>query len=250
MLIPNSSAADITDLQRADLFRDMTATELNTILAAGRRHRASVGEFLFHQGDPARYLYITLSGRVKLVQITHDGQQVLVRYIGPGETFAMLAVLQGARYPVAAQVVQDCVSFMWDGPTMKQLMAAYPQLERNALRIMAERVQEFQDRVRELATERVERRIARALLRLARQTGRRIEEGVLIDLPLSRQDLAEMAGTTLYTVSRTLKKWEEHGLVKSSRARVTITYPHGLVIIAEDLPPDTPPAVDEEPPFA
>jgi CRP-like cAMP-binding protein len=90
--------------------------------------------------------------------------------------------------------------------------------------------------VRELSTQRVERRIARTILRLARQSGRKIEQGVLVDLPLSRQDIAEMTGTTLYTVSRVLSDWEDRGLVQSERQQVIITYPHGLVSLAEDIP--------------
>lgn len=86
--------------------------------------------------------------------------------------------------------------------------------------------------------ERVERRIARTLLRLVRQSGRKVSEEVLIDIPLSRQDLAEMNGTTLFTVSRTLSQWEQQGLIQAGRERIVIVMPHGLVSIAEDLPVD------------
>jgi CRP-like cAMP-binding protein len=89
--------------------------------------------------------------------------------------------------------------------------------------------------VSDLSTKRVETRIARAVLRLARQSGKKIDEGVLIDLPLSRQDLAEMAGTTLYTVSRVIREWEIKEIVQSKRQQIIIRYPHGLVSIAEDL---------------
>ena len=82
----------------------------------------------------------------------------------------------------------------------------------------------------------MERRIARTILRLARQSGRKTEQGVLIDLSLSRQDIAEMTGTTLYTVSRILSEWEKEDLVQSERQRVVITYLHGLVSLAEDIP--------------
>jgi CRP-like cAMP-binding protein len=119
---------------------------------------------------------------------------------------------------------------------MNGLMERHPRISINAVRILANRVREFQDRVRELSTERVERRIARALLRLVRQAGKKVPEGVLIDLPLSRQDLAQMTGTTLFTVSRTLSQWESRGIIQSGRERVIICFPHGLVSIAEDLP--------------
>jgi CRP-like cAMP-binding protein len=118
-------------------------------------------------------------------------------------------------------------------------MERMARLAINALHSVTQRTHELQDRYRELATERVERRVARALLRLVRQTGRRQPEGgVLIDMPLSRQDVAEMTGTTLYTVSRILSHWEQLGLVAGAREQVVILSSHGLVAIAEDLPAD------------
>jgi CRP-like cAMP-binding protein len=115
-------------------------------------------------------------------------------------------------------------------------MEQSPRIALNALRIMSGQIRGFQSTVKDLSTKRVEQRVARAVLRLARESGRNIEEGILIDLPLSRQDLAEMTGTTLFSVSRMLKDWEKQGLIMSQRQRVIITYPHGLVTIAEDLP--------------
>ena len=82
-------------------------------------------------------------------------------------------------------------------------------------------------------TERVERRVARALLRLVQEAGRRVDAGVEIDFPVSRQDIAEMTGTTLYTVSRLLSSWEERGIVRSGRQRIILTTPHALVALAE-----------------
>jgi len=94
---------------------------------------------------------------------------------------------------------------------------------------------ELQSRQQALVTGRVEQRIALILLKLAAQAGKKTPEGVLIDLALTRQDIAEMSGTTLFTVSRTLNEWERQGMLKIGRERVVIREPHGLVKIAEDL---------------
>jgi len=118
---------------------------------------------------------------------------------------------------------------------MERLMEQHPKIAFNLLQIVAHRLQELQERFRELVTDRVERRVARTLLRLVRQAGRKVEDGVLIDFPLSRQDLAEMAGTTLFSVSRILSGWEKQGVIKTGRQRILITSPHKLVTIAEDL---------------
>ena len=104
------------------------------------------------------------------------------------------------------------------------------------LRFATRVVQTSHNKIRELSTERVERRIARALSRLASQLGRQTEEGILLDFPLSRQDLAEMTGTTVFTVSRTLKAWERLEILQLGRERIVIAAPHELITIGEDLP--------------
>jgi CRP-like cAMP-binding protein len=118
---------------------------------------------------------------------------------------------------------------------MAALMDQYPRIARNALSDVTARLRDLQERYRELATERVERRVAQALIRLAGQAGWKTERGVLIDMPLSRQDLAQMTGTTLYTVSRTLSGWQRHGLLEIGRQRVRILDFPGIVAIASDL---------------
>jgi len=218
------------------LFGELDAAQLERVAQAARQRRLRRDAYLYYQGDPADHLFVLLEGRLKLTQVTPEGHQILLRYVGPGEAFAIPAILGGIDYPTSAQAVEDSLLLAWDRQSMRDLMRQAPALALRALDVVASHVREFQDRIRELSTERVERRIARALLRLARQTGRKVEEGVLIDLPLSRQDLAEMTGTTLFTVSRTLSQWESQGLVIAGRERVTIRFPHGLVAIAEDLP--------------
>lgn len=223
-------------LREIELFQGLRPNELAKVAGAAQERRFESGAFIYFQGDPAEHLHVLIEGSVKLAQLTPEGQQVILRYASPGEAFAVVAVLSNMRYPVSAEAAQDSLTLTWGREVMKEMMMQHPQLALNALETLARRTREFQDRVRELSTERVERRIARALLRLARQTGRKIREGVLIEMPLSRQDLAEMTGTTLYTVSRMLSQWESRGIVKSKREQVTILFPHGLVTIAEDLP--------------
>ncbi len=223
-------------LQQLDFFRELTPADLTQILRAARCRRVPQGAFFFLQGEQATTFYVLLQGRVKLTQITPEGHQILIRFVGAGGGIGVIAALSRVEYPLSAQAIEPCIALAWDGETLAGLMRRYPVLALNALGLVSRRMQELQDRLRELMTERVERRIARALLRLVRQAGRRVEQGVLIDMALSRQDLAEMTGTTLYTVSRVLSRWEQVGLIESGRARILIRAPHELVVIAEDLP--------------
>jgi CRP/FNR family transcriptional regulator, nitrogen oxide reductase regulator len=113
------------------------------------------------------------------------------------------------------------------------LLARHPALAVNAMQTLGARLQESQARIMEMSTEEVESRIAHALLRLANQGGRKTDEGILIDFPISRQDIAQMTGTTLHTVSRIMSAWETAGLVSSGRQKVVIRDPHKLYLLAE-----------------
>ncbi len=222
-------------LNKAPLFSGADLGERRAALLAAKECRLEKGEFFFHQDEQAIAFYIIVEGRVRLSQVTPEGHQVIIRFLGPGEGMGIIVVLSNTLYPLSAEVTADCTALKWDYHATVQLMEDFPQLALNGLRLVAGRFQELQNRYRELATERVERRVAHTLLRLARQTGKRNEQGILLDLPLSRQDLGEMTGTTLYTVSRILSKWEQEGLIDTGRERVTIVNPHGLVTISEDL---------------
>jgi CRP-like cAMP-binding protein len=228
--------AEIALIQDIGLFKGLPPEALQIILTEGRELNFEAGQFLFYQDDPAERIFVLRSGRIKLTQLSDDGQQVLLRVITSGMIFAAISLVKGAVYPVTAQAAEGSQVLYWSHETMLRIISRFPALALNALNMLSGHVREFQDRYRELATERVERRLARTVLRLANQAGRRTDEGVLLDLPLTRQDLAEMTGTTLYTVSRILSQWENDGLVLSGRERVIIRFPHGLVRIAEDLP--------------
>lgn len=223
-------------LQQSTLFAGLDPADLHAVALSSRLRRVRNGAYFFHQGDPATILYVLIEGRAKFTQLTPEGHQVLVRVIGPGEMFGAVAVLGDAFHPASGQATGDCAALGWESDTINGLMERFPRIALNALRFLAGRVEEFQDRYRELATERVERRVAHALLRLARQIGRQVEGGTLIDLTLSRQDIAEMTGTTLFTVSRILSAWESRGLIESGRERVVIRKPDDLQAIAEDMP--------------
>lgn len=222
--------------QKASLFREIDLEGIEEIVEMSQMRNRSGGEFFFLEDDPADTAYMLIEGKVKLTQSTLDGQQIILGYLVPGRVYGIIAVLKKVTYPVTAEAVGLCSALAWDQKTLNVMMDHYPRIAVNSLHIMAGQIREFQNRVRDLSTKRVETRIARTILRLARQSGKQIAEGVLIDLPLSRQDLAEMSGTTLYTASRVIREWEKQELVQSQRQRIVIRYPHGLVIIAEDLP--------------
>lgn len=217
------------------LFRNLEEAARQEILTSGTRIRRRRGERIFRQGASAQFFYVLQEGRVRLTRLTSDGQLILLRFVVPGEAFGGVAALGDRAYPVSAEAAGDCAALAWNGRTMERLLRGHPQLAINFIDLLAERLHDMQARYEELATEQVEQRLARMLLRLVGRTGRRVEGGVLVDVRLSRQDLAEMTGTSLFTVSRILKRWQEAGVIKSQHRRILVCHPHGLVSIAEAL---------------
>jgi CRP-like cAMP-binding protein len=224
-------------LSAVPLFRGLDEDGLRAAAADARLVRIGAGRAFFREGERARVFYVVHRGRVKFTQVSAEGHEVILRVIGPGEPFGgVAAFVEDATYPVTARALDASEAHAWDGTRILGLMHRFPTIAINAARMIADRLHELQRQHRELMTERVEQRIARALVRLADHAGRRVEGGVEIDFPLSRQDLAQMTGTTLFTVSRTLSAWQDTGLIATGRRRVVIRQPHRLVRIAEDLP--------------
>ncbi len=222
------------DLRQVVVFKNATDEDLNQIIRNGITRSIEEGGFFFFQGDPADYLYVLTSGQVKLLQSNPSGQQVNLRTIYPWQMFGALGAVRGqANYPASAQALENSSALAIESAFLRGMMETRPYLSFDLMHLMTSYIQEMQARYRELATERVEQRIARALLRLTAQSGQKADEG--IELAFSRQDLAEMSGTTLYTVSRVLADWERQGLVKAGREQVRIINPHGVVRVAEGL---------------
>jgi CRP-like cAMP-binding protein len=218
------------------LFRNLATSAREEIIASGTPVHRSRGERVFRQGAAAQRFYVLQHGRVKLTQLTPDGQLVLLRLVVAGEAFGGVAALGQRTYPVSAEAAEDSVALSWNGIAMDRLLRRHPQLAINFIEFLTERLHDMQARYEELATEQVEQRLARMLLRLIQRTGRRVGGGVLIDVRLSREEMAEMTGTSLFTVSRILNRWQKRGLIQLRRQRILVRHPHGLVNIAEDLP--------------
>jgi CRP-like cAMP-binding protein len=215
----------------------MADSERDSILALATSLHYAASVPVFEQGQPAGHFYVLLSGRLRVTQVDPDGQQTVVRMVNPGDLFGIARALQRKDYPGTATAVTDSVALQWPMETWDRLTEQHPRLSINAMQVMGQRLQEAQTRVREFSTEEAERRIAHAVLRLANQAGKKEADGIRIDFPISKQDIAEMTGTTLHTVSRILSAWERAGLVKGGRQKLLIREPHHLLLIGEGRQP-------------
>lgn len=201
------------------VFAGLSDSELGELLRESQLVRYPKDAAVFSQGERAGSFFLLQRGHLRVVKVTPEGRQVVVRYVVPGDIFGVAMAFGRDIYPATAVAVADSAAVVWPSAAWPRLAAKFPQLTMNTLQAVGARLYEAHDRVVEASTERVELRVAHALLRLVAQSP--VADG-RIELPVSRQDLAEMAGTTLFSASRVLKSWETRGLVISGRQRVVV----------------------------
>lgn len=224
-------------IQNLDMFKFLSDAELDVVLQDASVCRLDPGDAAFQQGQPAEHFFVLLHGRLKVVQITPDGEQIIVRHVNPGDIFGMARAMRRSHYPASTVAVQESLALSWPATSWDALMSKSPQFATEAIQTVGDRLQDAHSRIRELSTEEVEQRVARALLRLIDESGTPTPEGIQINFPITRQEIAELTGTTLHTVSRLLSGWKTQGIVTSGRRRITVCAPDELIRLAKIASP-------------
>jgi len=200
------------------LFAGLPALECTEIAKRARPRYFARNELLFMQGEPFRQLILVESGCVKLTRVSSSGSEVILEMRGSRDAIDLPNGSPFCNHPCTARAITKCKALTWDWTTAQTLIETIPQLSRNICSILSSQLNELQERYHEISAERVERRVACALIRLDRQFGNPSGGGSAI--AISRQELAQMTGTTLFTVSRLISKWSELGLVSPRREAV------------------------------
>jgi CRP/FNR family transcriptional regulator, nitrogen oxide reductase regulator len=189
-------------------------------------------ELLFMQGQPVCSLFLIQSGSVKLTQLSPGGSEVILWMKGVGDSVGEHPGQLACIHTCTARAMERCQALTWENAYLQNLLAAYTQLRLNVNQILSGRLSELEERFRELATENVARRLALTLLRLSKKVGKDNPSGVQISL--SREELAQMTGATLFTISRIISKWSDEGLVKPCREAVIVKDPRRLAQVCGD----------------
>ena len=227
------------NLNLSERFKLMTASQLFAGVSTGacmqmaERARARVfarNELLFMQGELFRTVILIGSGCIKLTQLSANGNEVILAMRGACDTIDLSAGPTFRRHTLAARAVVRCQALTWNTSVVEDLMTTTPQFGGNVRCILASQLQELQERYHEMSVDRVERRLARALIRLSEKFGTVTGEGT--EVSISRQELAQMTGTTLFTVSRTISKWGDLGLVLPRREAVLVLDRERLEIVS------------------
>jgi CRP-like cAMP-binding protein len=218
-------------VELSQLFAAIPPSQLAEILSAGHTTTFSRKQAIFFAGEKIQRVIMLTEGSIKITQIDEYGSTVILRLAGPGEVVGELGGARLGAHLTAAEARISCKALVWDVATFEALSERFPTLQRNAMRIMAKCLHELETRFCEVSTKRVAQRLALELARLLPQVGQKVGEEVEINL--SREELAQMTATTLFTVSRQLSIWEQQGIVSLRRLGVVIRNPLSLMTISE-----------------
>lgn len=218
-------------VQGFPLFSDLSLPDCREIVSTAHEIEFLRRQTIYCEGDPVRQILLLTSGCVKITQLGQNGTEVILRLVGPREVLG--AVGGGARvsHCSTARAVRSSSALAWDTAVFEGVLEHFPILRRNTARVLCQRLEELEERFREISTEKVAPRLSSEIARLLHQVGQRVNGA--IEIKLSREELAQMTGTTLFTVSRLLSKWEQQGVVSTRREVVMVRNLQALVALSE-----------------
>jgi len=212
----------IKNLKKIDLFKNLSDEELKEL-----EHYLTTAVFgkkedIFTEGDAPEWFYIVLTGKVKVTKISHDGKEIILEIISPYDIFGGVAVLRNFPYPANAVAMEDSEILKISRKNLMRLVDRFPNLMFCIALQLGDRMKSSYDSLKNIALERVEARIAALLLKLGNKVGVETDAGLMIDMRLTKQDVADMVGTTVETSIRTFSKFRKEGLVMDSDGKIII----------------------------
>ena len=212
----------MANLKKIDLFKNLSDEELKEL-----EHYITTATFrkkddIFTEGDAPEWFYIVSTGKVKVTKISHDGKEIILEIISPYDIFGGVAVLRNFPYPANAVAMEDSEILKISRKNLMRLVDRFPNLMFCIALQLGDRMKSSFDSLKNIALERVEARIAALLLKLGNKVGVETKEGLVIDMRLTKQDVADMVGTTVETSIRTFSRFKKEGLVTDSDGKIII----------------------------
>lgn len=216
------------NIKEIELFKNLTTDELKEMDPYLTTALYKKKETIFSEGEAPEWFYIVISGKVKITKISHDGKEIILEIISPYDIFGGVAVIRGFPYPANAVAMEDSDVLKISRKNLMRLVDRFPNLMYCIALQLGDRMKSSYDSLKNIALERVEARIAALLLKLSNKVGVETDEGTLIDMRLTKQDIADMVGTTVETSIRTFSKFKKDGLVSDADGKFVIRDPEGL----------------------
>jgi len=214
---------DKKDLMKVPIFSSFSEDEVKEIQPYLIRQKFRKKEDIFSEGDPPEWFYILMTGKVKITKLSQDGREIIIELISPPDFFGGFAVMKGFPYPANAIAMEDSDILKISRPNLLKIIDRFPNIMYEITSSLGERTREFHDTLKNIALDRVESRIAALLLKLADKIGeKKNDESIFIDMRLTKQDIAEMVGTTVETTIRVMSRFKRSGLVSDDSGKIII----------------------------
>lgn len=211
------------DLKKVALFSILNESELREVEPYLVPVTYKKKDVIFSEGEPSEWLYVVVEGKIKLTKLSQDGKEIILEIMSPLDFFGGLAVLRGFPYPANAVVMENSKFLRISRNNIMKIIDRFPNLMYCLAMLLGDRMKESHETLKNIALKRVEARIAALLLKLADKTGKESGGGIVIEMKLTKQDIAEMVGTTVETSIRTMSKLKKMGIVTEKEGKITIT---------------------------
>ena len=221
----------VDSVQRFEAFSEIAGTDCAAIVADVQEVQFQRHSTIFSEGSPATQVALLLSGCTKVAQ-GGEGQEVILRLNGPGDMLGKMETQTRTNQLYTTLAVQPSIALIWETDAFEAAMVRFPLLRRNIASMLERHLNELEIRYREVSTEKVSSRLSNLLVRLVKQVGRRMDG--CFEIALSRRELAQLTGTTLFTVSRLLCQWEAQGIVSARREVVLVHDVPGLIELSRE----------------
>ena len=224
--MPDASKVEV--LQRSLIFSGLDEKKLAELASMAIEHSFMPGEFIFWEGDAPDWFYIVREGKIKVLKHSSLGKEFIIAFFSPGDMFGEVAVFENKSYPASAQAAVETKVLAINGQNFLSFLTAHPTVTLRIISILGGRLRDAQSRLRDLAGERVEQRLVTILLMLTSKFGS--------TLPFTRQEIADMSGTTTETAIRVLSRLKDGGIIRSSRGKIVILNETKLRLLSEGPP--------------
>jgi len=215
---------------RSSLFSGASSVACKEVISVAHERKFESAQAIFCQGDSVQQVLLLISGCVKLLQVGANGHEVMLRLSGPGELIG-IAESNIRTHNSTARAQQPSTAVAWDISTFEALFERHAFLRRNMLGMLIHHLNDMHERFREISTERVAARLSSQIIRMMHQVGRQVNGEV--EIRISREELAQLVGTTLFTVSRLLSDWDRQGIVAARREVVSVRNLRALADLSE-----------------
>lgn len=209
-------------LGKIPYFSGLSELELQVIAQIMTERTYRRGSILFMEGEFGEAVHFVMEGSVKIYKTSEEGREHILYFAHPGDIFAEVILFNEVNYPATALAVEDCRIATIRNEDLEKVLIEHPSMAVAIIKVLNKRLINAQARVKSLALENTHSRTAEILLRLAEERGIKTEEGIELDLNISRQELANMIGTTRETVTRVLTSFKKYNAIDMNRSIIRI----------------------------